>query len=387
MRQHVLLSLVVSLSLGLAACSQRTKVTENINNSVEANAKAESYLAWESSNFNPEKLFAEWNRKLTDKEIEVSGLCGDFTEVAAEDLILFENEIRSEENKSLLLDCRGSLITKMDEFWAANKPVLNASLDRNQFKFPDNVQYRNLENGYFAVAGDVGNKEVVLTFDDGPSGLYTREILRSMRQVNGKGIFFMTGNNVKKHADIVNEIADDGHAVGGHSMGHLCLPSSSRCKTNNGNAGMLTLPQAMNDIRNTFKAIVSVLGFSDPFFRFPYGESSPDLKNFLKENQVGEFYWSIDSQDWRSSKDGLPWTPARMVDDIMNQLARNKKNRGMVLVHDIQKKTAEAIPLLLQRLYYGGYSLVLLKSDNADNTANPKILGSQPISAFETRSF
>lgn len=378
MKMYVMLT--VALSLGLTACSGKTRETEHINKSLQENQKADSYLAWESSEANPERLFVDWNRRLVAKEIETSGLCGDFNGVPAEDLVLFENQIRSEQNKALLLNCQAALITKLDEYWAANRPVVDTTLGDgrtyNNFKFPDNVQYRDLENGYFGVSGDVGNKEVVLTFDDGPSNLYTQQILDSMREVNGKGIFFMTGNNVRKYPRIVQEVANEGHAVGGHSMNHLCLASNSRCKSNNEKSGsrMLNLPEAMADIKGTFKEIFKALGFADPFFRFPYGESSPELKSYLKANQVGEFYWSIDSDDWRKDKDGMPWTPTRMVDDIMNQLSRNSKNRGMILVHDIHKKTAEAVPLLLQKLYYGGYSLVLLKAENSDNVANPTIL-------------
>lgn len=376
MKNYVGLSIVV-LSLGLAACSQNAERAAQISSSLEANKTSESYLAWEGSEFNPEKLFAEWNRKLIMKEIEVSGVCPEFENLQAQDLVNFENEIRSEANVALLDSCRGALITKLDEYWAANKPVntkLSAKSRSGQFSFPDNVQFKNLDNGYFGYSGDVGTKEVVLTFDDGPHNHYTDDILASMAQVNAKAIFFMTGTNVNRYPDIVQKIADQGHAVGGHSMSHKCLAANTRCKNNNGGR-MFSVEEAMKDIRGTFQAIFKAVGFVDPFFRFPYGESSPELKKQLQSNQVGEFYWSVDSNDWRTyDKNGQPWTGSRMIEEVMGQLNNSSKKRGMLLFHDIQKKTAEALPTLLSRLYYDGYSVVLLKAENTRFMTNPKIL-------------
>ena len=88
--------------------------------------------------------------------------------------------------------------------------------------------------------------------------------------------------------------------------------------------------------------------------------------------QVGEFYWSIDSNDWRSrDKSGRAYDATMMIDNVMSEL--RSRGRGMILMHDVQKKTAVAMPHLLKRIYDEGFSLVLLKPSGIDRK-NPKIL-------------
>ena len=368
--------LLLSSFLGLVACSA-PKHTQTIQLATQANQQADSYLAWESNDFHPTRLFVRWNSELVKGIIKPSELCADFEQASLEDLVMFENEIRSKKNTALIANCQDELVRKLESYWALQRfgfEQASDPYDRDDFpnyRFRDDVQYRDLRQGYFGYSGDVQKKEVVLTLDDGPSGLYTDDILKSLADVNAKAVFFMVGGNVKKYPNIVKNIARDGHVVAGHSMTHKCLAYSKRCKENNGGHA-LSLKEAMADIRGTFYEIFKVLGFVDPFFRFPYGESSPELKRYLSSMQVGEFYWSIDSNDWRSrDKSGRAYDATMMIDNVMSEL--RSRGRGMILMHDVQKKTAVAMPHLLKRIYDEGFSLVLLKPSGIDRK-NPKIL-------------
>lgn len=368
--------LILSFMMFASACSL-PKHTQTIQMATQANQQADSYLAWEANDFHPTRLFVKWNAKMMVGEIKPSELCADFEQASIEDLLMFENEIRSMVNKTLLLDCQPNLIARLDSYWSAQQTILDQardSFDRDMgpsYRFREDVQYRDVRDGYFGYSGDVQKKEVILTLDDGPSGLYTDQILDSMAEVNAKGVFFMVGGNVKKYPDLVKRIAREGHTTAGHSMSHMCLAYSKRCKDNNGGRA-LSLKEAMADIRGTFYEIFKVLGFVDPFFRFPYGESSPELKQFLKSKQVGEFYWSIDSNDWRSrDSSGRAYDASMMINNVMKEL--KMRGKGMVLVHDVQKKTMVAMPELLRRMYQEGFNLVTLKPAGIDRE-NPKIL-------------
>lgn len=376
--RNVQLILILSSALGLSACSM-PKNTQKIQMAAQANQEADSYLAWESNDYHPTRLFVKWNSELVKGEVKPSELCADFEQASTDDLVMFENEIRSTTNTALLADCQKKLVERLDAYWAIQKTQLvDEARDQSDrfdsspnYRFRDDVQYRDLREGYFGYSGDVQKKEVILTLDDGPSGQYTESILETMAAVNAKGVFFMVGGQAKKYPDLVKRVASEGHTVGAHSMSHKCLAFNDRCKANNGGHA-LTLKEAVADIRGSFYEIFKVLGFVDPFFRFPYGESSPELKKFLASKQVGEFYWSIDSNDWRSKdKAGRSYEAPAMIASVMSEL--KMRGKGMILIHDVQKKTMIALPELLRRIYTEGYNLVLLKPSGVDRE-NPKIL-------------
>ena len=347
-----------------------------IDNSVKDNQTAQTKIEWENSPAHPEVLFEEWRQEASqDAERAAtlkSEICGKLTQLEGEALTIFEEEINSEENVGLLESCKPALKEQLEIYYADQRSRLAVAVNanvrvgsKNGFKFPDNVQYRDMSRGYFAVTGDVGPKEVVLTFDDGPNGVYTPSILRSLKEVNAKAVFFALGKAVRANPDTLKMVAADGHTVGSHSNSHKCIGTRSNCKGSNGGR-VMTFAEASAEIRAGHQAVYDAVGFVDPFFRFPFGESSPELKSFLKESSTGEFYWSIDSNDWKAqSNDQLLRTTLEQIE---------KRGRGNVLFHDIQRKTAETLPAFLRELHSRGYSVVLLKASDANARYNSKLV-------------
>lgn len=357
----------------LSACG--SKVGQSVQQAVSDNQTAQSLLDWEQSSANPEVLFAQWRHDFmmdsSEREKIKSDICSELVSLDGQSLTIFENEIRDENNRALVSSCKEELLGNLEQYHESQRSSLSAAVDalkhtrsNNYFKFPVNIQKRDTSNGYFAVTGDVARKEVILTFDDGPSGLYTDSILRSLREVNAKAIFFHMGKNVRANPEIVKRVAADGHAIGTHSTTHSCLAPNKRCQSNNGR--ILTFDQAVAEIKGGHQAVQDVLGWVDPFFRFPYGEGSPELKNFLKANSVGEFYWSIDSEDWRAQSN------EQMLRKTL--AAIEARGRGQVLFHDIQRKTAEIMPQFLRELYNRGYSIVLIQSADPSARYNSKLV-------------
>ncbi|WP_374075356.1 polysaccharide deacetylase family protein [Bdellovibrio bacteriovorus] len=352
-----------------------SQVGQNVQQAVIDNQNAQSLLEWEQSKANPEVLFAQWRQEFmmdaSEREKLKSDLCAELSSLDGQSLTIFENEINDVNNRALVSSCKEQLAEKLDAYHASERSTLAVAVDalsqvrsKNNFQFPTNVQKRDTTNGYFAVTGDVVRKEVIISFDDGPSDLYTESILRSLKEVNAKVIFFHMGKNVRLNPEIVKKVAADGHAVGTHSMTHACLGTSSACRKTNGK--VFSFDEAVAEIKGGHQAVYDVLGWVDPFFRFPYGESSPELKNFLRNNSTGEFYWSIDSEDWKAQPNET------MLNKTLAQL--DARGRGMVLFHDIQRKTAEIMPQFLRELYNRGYSVVLLQSSDASARYNSKLV-------------
>jgi len=356
--------LVISSVWVLAACSNggSEQVYSEMKESLQANAESKTITEWHLSDSNPEKAFARWNEDLIAKKTTSKDVCEAMAGLSDQELPLFEEEIRKPVNAALVAECKDTLISRLEDHWESERSNLTVNVDNfadeladTGFKFATNVQYRDTSNGYYAVAGDVGPKQVVLTFDDGPSEIHTPSILATLKKVNAKAIFFAMGKNVKAHPEMTKRVAQDGHSLGGHSMTHSCLGNRTICKNNNG-GHLFSTSEAVAEITGSLNAIKKAAGWVDPFFRFPYGESSPALKQYLRTAGIGEFFWSIDSEDWKNK------TPQKLITDVMTQL--KARGKGVILFHDIQRKTAEALPEILRQLYKNGYQPVLLKPKN-----------------------
>lgn len=372
--------LAVTTLAFIQSCTPKT-TEQQAADTVAANQNAKNYLEWNSSEDHPNEAFKKWKEQIEKKQITSEDLCKTLLNLSSHDLTLFEENIKDKTNADLIKDCKPSLQEKIETYWSEQKKSVGAevrpkvwsadSLAAANFQFPDKVKSVDLSAGFFATTGPTEPKEVILTFDDGPHGQYTESILNSLAKVNAKSIFFQMGKNVKAYPELTKKVAAMGHAVSGHSMTHLCLPASDRCKKNNGGR-RLTAYEGKMDIAGSMKEIFKVLGYVDPYFRFPYGESSADLKQFLRGNHVGEFYWSNDSNDWRSrGPNGEEWTVSRMLDSVMAQL--NRSQRGIILMHDIQRKTEVGLPALLKRLYSAGYKPVLLRQSDEERL-HPKVI-------------
>lgn len=356
---------MILLSTLTAACTGPSafQVREDVKKSLDANENSKTLAEWENSENNNEAIFKRWK----DAGAKSEEVCKGLEDKTGKELSLFEEEIKSEEYQELLVECKQELLEKIENYWNdESKRTENLSIAKSNlstFKFPNNVQIRDVSDGYRAVSADVAAKEVILTFDDGPHPEYTDKILAALESVNAKAIFFAQGKNVKAFPQVLRHVGAQGHAVGSHSWDHKCLPAKTICAKNNGK--MLKFSEATAQIRDGHRAVLDVLGWVDPFFRFPYGESSAELKNYLKENSIGEFYWSIDSEDWKNR------TPSEMLKYTMDQV--DKRGRGNMLFHDVQRRTAEALPALLKQLYFKGYSIVLLQSANSKDRLNSKL--------------
>lgn len=187
------------------------------------------------------------------------------------------------------------------------------------------------------------NKEVVLTFDDGPWPGSTKAVLEALANHCTKATFFTIGKHALYHPDILKTVAAAGHTIGTHTWSHVDLSK-------------LTPDQAKEEIEKGFSAVKLALGGAPAsFFRFPQLKGPPDMEAYLGSRNVGIFSTDIDSFDFKHGK-----KPEAVVKTVMEKL--EKKGKGIVLMHDFQKVTAAAIPALLVELKAKGYKVVHLKS-------------------------
>lgn len=307
------------------------------------------------------------------KEDGKSDFCEELTVRKDSDLAVCEVQIRNPKFAVLISSCKSQLTSKLEAIVSARNVGLKVHANVNSteplglgFKLESEVQERDTSKGYYTVTGDVKPKQVILTFDDGPEPVNTLSILRTLEEAGGvKALFFELGLRVQESPETTKLVAAQGHSIGNHSWDH---------------PNMRTIPfeQAAAQIKRTQSILLKVLGWVDPFFRFPFGNRTPQLDQMLTDNQMADFYWTIDSNDWRMvNADGTVRTNAQVVKETIAQL--DKKGRGIILMHDIHRRTAELLPELLRLIAERGYTTVVLEPAQAGLKKAPPILMNQAV--------
>lgn len=188
------------------------------------------------------------------------------------------------------------------------------------------------------------DKEVVLTFDDGPWPVNTPSVLKTLAEECTTGIFFPIGKHATYHPEILKQVAAAGHTIGSHTWSHANL-----------NNKKLTEDQRKEEIEKGFSAVKWALGASPaPFFRFPALQHPPEMVTYLGTRNIAMFSCDLNSFDFKASK------AQTVVDTVMKKV--DKLGKGIILMHDFQKHTAEALPELLRRLKAGGYKVVAMRA-------------------------
>jgi peptidoglycan/xylan/chitin deacetylase (PgdA/CDA1 family) len=194
-------------------------------------------------------------------------------------------------------------------------------------------------------------KEVVLTFDDGPWPGNTPAVLKALADECTKAVFFPIGKHATYHPEILRQVLAAGHTVGSHTWSHANL-----------NGKKMTDQMAKDEVEKGFSAVRWALGTNpSPFFRFPQLEHNPQIMEYFATRNVAMFSCDLDSFDFRKGA-----TPDKVVNTVMTKV--DKIGKGIILMHDFQKSTADALPELLRRLKAGGYKVVQMKAKTTLST-------------------
>ena len=209
-------------------------------------------------------------------------------------------------------------------------------------KEPARKETRAARSGHRGGAGDQpvynvdeGRKRIALTIDDGPSPVYTPQILRLLDKYQVTATFSMIGLEVDAYPAMAREVAAAGHKIANHTWSHLDLASLR--------------PAAVADQMNRATgAIHHATGRVPTLFRAPYGYWSPAVLQHCAQTGMTPLDWSVDPRDW--SRPGV----ASIVGNIM----RNTRTGSIILEHDgggNRSETVAALKIVLPRLLAEGY--------------------------------
>jgi peptidoglycan/xylan/chitin deacetylase (PgdA/CDA1 family) len=208
------------------------------------------------------------------------------------------------------------------------------SIDPSEYKRVGRLQYPETL--------PLNDKEVVLTFDDGPLPPYSNQILDILAAQCVKVNYFLVGAMARAYPSVVRRMYEEGHTIGTHSDTHPLR------------FGELPLDRLRHEIDGGIADVSAALGDSRylaPFFRFPGFARSDMAENELAERSLTVFSTDAVADDWHSIG------PAQIVSLALKRLEA-RGGKGMLLLHDIHARTVAALPALLKALKDNGYHLV-----------------------------
>jgi peptidoglycan/xylan/chitin deacetylase (PgdA/CDA1 family) len=183
--------------------------------------------------------------------------------------------------------------------------------------------------------------EVVLTFDDGPLPPRTNHVLDILAAECVKATFFMVGKMATTYPDVARKVLAAGHTIGTHSQTHpLRLNKMPFAKAE----------QEIDEGITSVSAVLGDPGLVAPFFRVP---------GLARTNAIDQYLASRNLMNWSADFPADDWTkisPAQVYSRALQRVEAYGK--GILLLHDIQAKTVEALPALLRELKHRGYHIV-----------------------------
>jgi peptidoglycan/xylan/chitin deacetylase (PgdA/CDA1 family) len=202
---------------------------------------------------------------------------------------------------------------------------------------------------------DPREKIVALTFDDGPSCVWTPKILDELKKTGTKVTFFMLGEHVVKYPEVAKRVAQEGHEIGNHTYDHHVLIYYKE-------------GQLEKEIRDTQSAITNITGKTIRYFRPPKAWLTSREKKIIKGMGYKIILWSLNAKDWVTFDDKY----------IVKYIVKNIKPGDIILFHDSggafsteggdRDETVRTIPMLIEELKEKGYRFVtitgLLESNN-----------------------
>lgn len=176
---------------------------------------------------------------------------------------------------------------------------------------------------------------MVLSFDDGPSKVLP-QILDILKQESVPALFFWQSRLLYR-ARPWQQLLDEGHVVGTHSMKHR-------------NLVQLSYEEQYLDLKNSVAHIESITGTPVSYFRPPFGRFDSNTLKAANALGLTTVLWRVASMDWELKND---------PDQIIRYVEENLEDGAIILLHELEQ-TVASLPQLIQAIKKQGYSFSLL---------------------------
>lgn len=176
-------------------------------------------------------------------------------------------------------------------------------------------------------------KLVALTFDDGPSGRFTRKLLEGLEERGVKATFLLCGYRMEQYPDLTQRIFQEGHEIGLHGYSHKSM-------------GDMCRQDAAQEIRKAAELLPE--GCEVSFLRPPGGLCSECVQTVAEAFQLSILHWSIDPKDWATHD----------AESIEKEVIRHVRDGDVILLHDMSESSVEAALKIIDELQEQGFHFV-----------------------------
>ncbi len=179
---------------------------------------------------------------------------------------------------------------------------------------------------------DPSRPVVALTFDDGPSlNNASESILNTLEKYGVRATFFVVGENAEKNAQNIKRKAELGFEIGNHTYSHKHYGKDV----------------TKQEIVKCSNIIEKITGSRPTVFRATGGITNANIKKICKKQGMSLYYWTIDTEDWKSKN----------AKKVLKE-ALKAQDGDIILMHDIYPSTAKAVKKLIPKLINRGYQFV-----------------------------
>ena len=185
----------------------------------------------------------------------------------------------------------------------------------------------------FPARGAEDEKYVALTFDDGPSGRFTRRLLDGLAERDAKATFFLCGYRIAQYPKETQRIFDEGHEIALHGYSHDCMTPMSR-------------RQIAKELSDT-KALLPE-GCKALWLRPPGGCCSDGVRQVAEVTNLSILDWSVDPRDWAT----------RDTAAVGRFVVERIQDGDVVLLHDMSDSSVDAALAIIDELQSQGFRFV-----------------------------
>lgn len=176
-------------------------------------------------------------------------------------------------------------------------------------------------------------KLVALTFDDGPSGRFTRKLLDGLEERGARATFLLCGYRMEQYPDLTQRIFQEGHEIGIHGYSHK--PMRDMCSRD-----------TAQEIQKTMALVPD--GCKIAFLRPPGGLCSECIQTAAEVFGLSILHWSVDPKDWATAD----------AKSIESTVIRCVRDGDVILLHDMSDSSVDAALAIVDALQEQGFRFV-----------------------------
>ncbi len=183
-------------------------------------------------------------------------------------------------------------------------------------------------------------KQIAVTFDDGPNKEYTPKVISLLEEYNAKATFFLIGRKIEGNEAIVIQIDSAGHTIGNHTFSHSFF------------IDFKNVSGFKDELNKTSDSVFNLIGKRIKLFRPPYGVTTPNLAKAAKALKYQIIGWNVRSMDTRNDNE----------EKIILRVTQQLKPGAVVLFHDTSEKTIHVLKQTLEFAKQNGFKIVSMQS-------------------------